>query len=122
MALIQPDLIHEFFHGSVQGRVVHWDKIAVGDTCAPYECIGFTDKDIDINGTPNGGTIAIHGANHSTVPVYSVLKDNADNGITAIGADGHFTVVNHVYWAKPILTGGGGSTDFDVTMILYTAV
>ncbi len=121
MAVIPAELIDEFYPGSVQGRVIHWDNIGQGDTCEPYEVIGFADKDVDINGTDNGGTIAIHEANHPTDPVYSVVKDNANDEITG-KVDSHYTVVNHCYSIKPILTGGGGSTDFDITLILYNAV
>ncbi len=121
MALIQPEQIGKFNLGPVQGRIIHWDNIKQGDTCETYDVIGFADKDFDINCTANGGTIAIHGANHPTVPVYSAVKDNANDAITGI-TSGHYTAVNHVYFVKPILTGGGGSTDFNVTMILYNAV
>ncbi len=107
--------------GSIQGRIIHWDNIGQSDTCATYDCVGFADKDIQISGTANGGTIAVHGANRDISPVYSVLKDNANDEITGLTV-GHFTIVNHCYSIKPILTGGGGSTDFDITLVLYNAV
>ncbi len=121
MAVIEPAVLFQESFSSMNVHIVHWDNIANGDTCSPYDCISFTDKDVDINGTANGGTLAIHGANHPTVPVYAVVKDNADNEITG-KTSGHYTVVNHVYSIKPILTGSGGSTDFNVTMILYIPV
>lgn len=116
MSVIVPKLIYQGCFPVMS--IIHWGNIEHGDTCAPYDTIGFTGKDVDINGIADSGAIAIHGANHPNVPVYSVVKDRGDNEISG-RTRGHYTVRNHVHSLKPVLTGGGEKTKFNVTMILY---
>ncbi len=118
MATITPTEIDGFDTGNVKVKIIHWDKITEADTPAAYSVSGFIDKSIDINGTFGGGTIAIHGANHPTAPVYSVLTDPNDVAITAIGADKIKIALQYTSWIKPIRTGGS-SMDVDITMLLY---
>ncbi len=121
MATITPTVVTRFDTGTVRGKVIHWDKITEADTPVAYDVSGFTDKSVDINGSFGGGTIAIHGANHPTAPIYSVLTDPADADITAIGADKIKIVLQHTSLIKPIRTGGS-SMDVDITMLLYNLV
>jgi hypothetical protein len=120
MATITPTVIKNFDTGTIRGKIVHWDLITEADTPAAYEVSGFADKSIDINGTFGGGTIAIHGANHPTSAVYSVLTDPNDGDITLIGADKIKVALQHTSWIKPIRTGGAGM-DVDITMLLYNS-
>ena len=118
MATIIPTVITSFDTGKVRGKVIHWDNITEADTPAAYDVSGFVDKSVDINGTFGGGTFAIHGANHPTAPIYSVLTDPNDGDITAIAADKIKIVLQHTSLIKPIRTGGAGM-DVDITMLLY---
>ncbi len=105
--------------GGVTVRIVEWNGIANGDTCAPFVCHGYPDKSVNIHGTFDTGTIAIHGSNHPTVPVYSLLTDAFDTALSGIAENVVGVIMQHTYFIKPVLTGGDTSTDLDVTLLMY---
>jgi len=117
--VVSPTSVFQQSYGGMDVRIVEWNNIANGDTCAPFDCTAYPDKSIDLHGTYDTGTIAIHGSNHPTTPVYSVLTDAFDTALTALAANEVKVVMQHTALIKPVLTGGGASTDLDITMLLY---
>ncbi len=121
MAVIPFEVTKQNVGPSQVGRIISWIGIGQGDTCTPYKVAGYVDKSVDINGTFSGsGSIGMHGANHPTSPVYSALTDAFDTTI-AVTSDEVKVIMQHTFLIKPVIASGDGSTDINVSMLLYTS-
>jgi hypothetical protein len=104
--------------GTQQAFLVEWKTITQGDTCARIIMPAQNAGIVSVGGTLNGGTIALHGSNNPTDTDFLVLLDITETALTGLGLS-HRQVLDHPLAYKPILTGGGGSTDIDVRLLLY---
>lgn len=104
------------FGGRLQGR--KWGGIAQGDTAAAIPIPSLADKTIQVVGTFGGGSISIQGALESDLAtaVFTELT-NPQGDALSYSAAGIDTVLQNVYWIKPVLTGGDGTTDIDVYLL-----
>lgn len=104
--------------GTQQAFLVEWKTIEQGDTCDRFIGPALNAGIVAVTGTLNGGTIALHGSNNPVDANFLVLEDIEGNPIATLGL-AHKQVAEHPLAYKPILTGGGATTDIDVRLLLY---
>lgn len=110
MASVSPDIIRND-DGSMS---VIWKNIKQGDVCEYASVPSYPDKTFHVGGTPNGGTITFAGRNKGIsgeVPI----KDNTNTAISLTAVGGGFMLENYNQF-RPVLSGGGGSTDLTVSV------
>lgn len=96
---------------------VKWGPLAVGDTCTADQNVGgAVIRSIQIEGTANGGTIAITGSNDGTN--FENLNDIGGSAITGKSTGVFLQIQQPSLWIKPVLSGGGASTAITVTLYL----
>jgi hypothetical protein len=92
---------------------VQWTGIQQGDTCDPYEGLSeFGDRSVQFSGT-FAATIALAGSNDGAN--FETLTDPLGVSISSTSADLK-QIMEFTHSIKPVLTGGDGTTDIDVTV------
>lgn len=95
--------------------VVTWEGLGGEDDGAPLEMPGWADRSVQITGTFDTGTCTIEGSNDGTN--YELLTDGQGNDISKTSADLE-GVAEITRYLRPHVTGGGGSCDIDVTVVI----
>lgn len=83
-------------------------------TGAPKQLFGSADRSVQISGTFNGATVAIHGSNDGVN--YVALRDNYGDAI-AVTSAGIISVGDLSLYVKPVISGAGGSTSLTITLL-----
>lgn len=93
-------------------RFYTWAEVAQGDdfAAATIEVTPYTMM-MQVDGTPDGATIAIHGSIDG-VTYYPL--DDAEGTAIGLTAAGLVSIGEAPYYIKPVLTGGGASTALTV--------
>ena len=90
--------------------LVQWSGLLNGDDGDKADLAGFSDKTVQITGTPGtGGTIILEGTLDGTT--YAQLTDPQGNPISFTAA-GIEAVSENVIGLRPRVTAGDGSTNF----------
>jgi len=101
-------------------QVVQWANLDYQDTGAPFIAPNYSEKSVQVKGTfSTGGECTIQGSNDPSTPTYATLADPQGNALT-ISAAGIETILENVYQIRPNITGGDGSTDLTVVMLVST--
>ena len=91
-----------------------WSGLAAGDDGAPIDLAAFADRSVQVAGTFDGATVEIHGTVDGTN--YVVLSDPQGNALSFSTAKIE-AVTELVYRIKPVVSGGGASTNLTVSLI-----
>lgn len=92
-----------------RAHVATWVGLLNGDTGAPIEMPGSSDRSVQFVGTfGTGGTIQLQGSNDGTN--YVVLTDPQGNNISKTAA-GIEMITELTRYIRPAVTAGDGSTD-----------
>lgn len=91
-----------------------WTPVAGSDTCVAVKCPQLRDKSIQVAGTFDSASIALHGSNDGTN--YAALSDPAGTTI-AITAAGIVQVGQITQYIKPVTSGGGGSSSVSIMVL-----
>lgn len=90
--------------------------LAVGDVGVDANYPGWADRNIQVEGTTGGATIAAQGSNDGTN--WRSLTDMNGNSLAAITAGGAIRMIQeNSLLFRPYVTGGDGTTALVVTMI-----
>ena len=101
-------------------QVIAWENMDYQDTGAPFIAPHFSDKSIQLTGTlSTGGECTIQGSNFVSTPTWATLADPQGTALTmtALGLE---TILENIYQIRPNITGGDGSTDLTVTLLIST--
>lgn len=97
------------------GHVATWETLADGDAGDPLKGYGSPDRCVQVEGTFDGGTVVLEGSNDGAN--WHTLRDPTGSALsfTAAGLKGVLEVPRYV---RPSVSGGGASTDIDVTLFI----
>jgi hypothetical protein len=96
--------------------VYAWQGLAANQTGLPLGGPGFSDRSVQIEGTPGAGfTIVIEGSNDGVN--YHTLHDPFNNvlSFTSVGVLAQVTEIT--LFIRPSIAGGDGTTNVTVTMV-----
>lgn len=96
-----------------------WLGLAVGDDGAPVEMSFLTDRTVQVVGTFGSASVIIEGSLNGTD--YAVLTDPQGNGLTVSAAKIE-TIMEAVAYVRPRITGGDGTTNLSVTILMAGTV
>jgi len=116
MATIDPTITDVSKDGSVK-KYVYATMTTTNDNGAPIPMVQWADRTIQVTGTFGvGGTLAWQGSNDGGVN-WIVLTDPQGNvlNVTAAAIE---QVMEITEFARPSVTGGDGTTDLDVSVIV----
>lgn len=97
-------------------RIVTWTGLLNTDDGSPVELPSYADRSVQVSGTFGvGGTIVLEGSNNGTN--YVTLRDvlGSDISLTAAGIR---TVLDLPRLIRPRVTGGDGTTNLAVTLLI----
>lgn len=94
---------------------VLWETCLNTDTGEPVTFPGGTIKSFQVTGTFGGATVTIEGSNDGTN--YAALTTNGTTAATATTA-GIKNIFENTLYIRCNVTGGGGTTDLDVTLLV----
>lgn len=101
-------------------NVVAWNDLPNGDSGDPFECPGWSDRSVQIQGTLGvGGTVVIEGSNDGVN--YVTLTDPQGNALSFTAVGRIEAISELTRWIRPRVTAGDGATLFDVTLIARRA-
>lgn len=95
--------------------VAHWDNANAGDQCAPLQFAQYTDKSVQVAGTFGGASVSFEGSNDGIN--WAVLTDPQGNPLTFTSPKIEM-ITEASWWARPVVTGGDGSTSINVLVLL----
>lgn len=91
-----------------------WPAMANGDVGEPIALTRYSDRTVQVTGTPGaGGTLVIRGSNDGLT--YDDMRDVFGNTISATGSK-LITLTEVPIWIRPEVTGGDGTTSFNVAV------
>lgn len=93
-----------------------WDGLGTGDTGQPFTLSQYADRSVQVVGTFGaGGAIVVEGSNDGTN--FSTLTDPQGNSISISTAK--IEAVSEIVVAlQPRVSGGDGTTDLNVVMLV----
>lgn len=97
------------------GYVVLWEALANNDAGQALAGYGSPDRCVQVEGTFDGATVAVEGSNDGAL--WHTLRDPTGVALsfTEAGLKGVLEVPRYV---RPSVSGGGVSTDIDVTLFI----
>lgn len=95
--------------------VAHWDNATGADECEKLQFSQYTDKSVQVAGTFGGATVSFEGSNDGIN--WCVLTDPQGNPLTFTSPKIEM-VTEASWWARPVVTGGDGSTSLNVLVLL----
>lgn len=108
MAVVEPTFVSDTPKVWGNNSVFHtWANLATGDTGAPIQGSGFTDRSFQIGGTFGGSTVVIEGSNDGTT--YATLKDPFGNSLSFTAA-GFAQVIEIARYMRPRVSGGAAAS------------
>lgn len=91
-----------------------WSDILLAGTADAISPLEYTQAAVQVTGTANGGTITIQGSIDGVN--YVTLHDISNNVLSFAAAGGPTNILENVPYIKPVLSSGGASTDFVVSL------
>lgn len=102
--------------GLRDGFLVTWEGLNhTNTTGAPIMMPSWRDRSVQIVGTFDSGTVVFQGSNDGTN--YVTLTDPQGNAISATSAKLE-QIEEATVWVKPSISGGSGSEDVDVFLLI----
>lgn len=100
---------------SAQTRRVTWEALAAGDDGQAFAPLYQRDMSVQVTGTFGGATVTLEGSNDGTN--WYTLNDPFGTALsfTAAGLEG---ITEHCWQYRPNITGGDGTVDIDVVMVV----
>jgi len=99
-------------------RFVHlilWETMGDDDTGRAIQMPGSSDRSVQISGTFNTATVVLQGSNDNVT--WFTLTDPQGNAISKTA--GALEMISELTrYIRPVTSGGGGSTDIDVTVLV----
>ena len=116
MAAIDPTIVR--FVGSGDGSCIRvtWTDVTENDTFTPCNFPEYADKSIQVFGTFDSASVALHGSNDGGT-TYAALNVPAGTAI-AITTAGIKAVLENTEWIKPVASSGGATQSLTVAMLL----
>jgi hypothetical protein len=112
MATKAPTLVEQVPGGGIMR--IAW-LLNVGDDGADTNYPGWADRNVQIEGTSGGATVAIQGSNDGTN--WRTLTDMAGNSLGALGMGVIRMIQENTLMVRPLIVGGDGTTSITVTLI-----
>lgn len=103
-----------------QLNLQQWEGVVLGDTPIAISLNpNLADCSVSVAGTWGGATISFQGALNSTLgdAVFVELTNPAGDALN-FSADALETVLQNCFFVKPVLTGGDGTTDLDIILLV----
>lgn len=109
----------EIFSADGVTRVI-WETMVNNDTGQAFLLPRRSDRTVQVKGTFGGATMTMRGSlDDPTSPAWDTVSDAQGNDLDIVEADKHIEVIQeNTYLVSPIVTGGGVTTDLDVTLML----
>lgn len=115
MATINP-VVTSVGVGNGACKKVQWTPVTSSDVCEAVALPDLTDRSIQVAGTFDSASVALHGSNDGTN--FAALNIPAGTAI-AITAAGIKAVLENTVLTKPVISGGGGSQSLTITMLFH---
>lgn len=93
--------------------VTTWTPVTNADTCEAIRHSSVRDRCLQVLGTFDSATVALHGSNDGTN--YAALKDAGGSAI-GLTAAGIVQVQQIPVWVKPVISGGGASQSLTIVL------
>lgn len=96
--------------------LVTWEGIQNGDDCAAFiDFSEYDDRTMQVTGTLDGATVAMTGSVNGSD--FGTVNDQFGTAMSAIGDEKPRAISEYVYALKPVITGGGASTDITIQIL-----
>lgn len=126
------EVVRDFTYTQVSRDVVEvrWSSLDADDSGKAVDLSQFPDRSVQVTGTFNGATATLYWSNDTTkvkadraagtlfgskTAEWVISQDSLGNNIAKSAAGGD-QVLEAGHWFLPVVTGGGGSTDLQVTI------
>lgn len=96
-------------------HMIQWLTMGDADTGTSIEMPGSSDRSVQIAGTFDSATVVLQGSNDGTN--WATLTDPQGNAISKTGAAIEM-ITELTRYIRPVTSGGQGSTDIDVTVLV----
>src|SRR5512139_881962 len=116
MAVIKPT-VTAIGRGDGSTLRVLWTPVTNADTCAAVSFPECADKSIQVLGTFNAASVAVHGSNDAGT-TFAALNDPGGT-VIAISAAGIKAILENTELVKPVFSGGGASQSLSVAMLFH---
>lgn len=106
--------------GKQECRILTWETLTTtNDVGEAFPAAAYPDKSVQVEGTFGAvATVVIQGTNEETPANWHTLVDPQGNALSFTAA-GLEAVLENTRWIRPALVSGGdGSTDVDVIMMI----
>jgi hypothetical protein len=91
-----------------------WQALGEGDTGRPMGGGKLADKTVQVDGTFDGATVALEGSMDGVN--WATLSDSDGDPVSTTTTGYMAMIVENPRFIRPNVTGGGASTDIDVTI------
>lgn len=96
-------------------HIITWEAMGDADTGTSIEMPGSSDRSVQIAGDFDSATVVLEGSNDGTN--WSTLTDPQGNAISKSAAAIEM-ITELTRYIRPVTSGGAGSADIDVTVLL----
>jgi len=112
---------------------IRWSDLDQDDSGQAAQVMDYPDMTVQATGTFNSGTITLYGSNDiaavradigagtlfaSATAEWTQIVDPQGNGIAFTARGGEVLLENYAY-ILPVVTGGGASTDLEVSIVCH---
>ena len=106
--------------GSQDGSIkkVVWTLVNNGDTCSPVSLPGYADKSIQVAGTFDSASVALHGSNDDTNFAALNMPNSSAIAITAAAIK---AVLENTSQIKPVISSASNNTSLSITVVARLA-
>jgi hypothetical protein len=98
-----------------EAYLASWAALDNGENGDSVEMPSYSDRSIQVQGTFASATVAIKGSNDGSN--YFQLKDPFGNDVSFTAAGGK-QIVECTRYIRPEVSGGGGTTDIQVSLLM----
>lgn len=116
MANITPAIVDVSQKGAGYAYQVIWTPVTNADACLPVEYPEFADKSLQVSGTFDSASVALHGSNDRSN--FAALND-ASGTVIAITTAKIKAVLENTIQVKPVATGGAGTQSLTISMLIH---
>lgn len=97
--------------------IITWTPVTSADSCQAVSFPEYSDRSVQVLGTFNSASVAIHGSNDGGT-TFAALNDPTST-VIALTAAGIKAVLENTDQIKPVITGGGGSQSLTVAILFH---
>ncbi len=119
MATIAPVKSFGGSKGDGSTYIVTWTPVTSADTCGPTSMPEYTDRSVQVSGTFDSASVAIHGSNNGGVSF--VAMNDPTSTVIAITSAAIKAILENSDQIKPVITGGSGSQSLTVSILFHLA-